>query len=44
MGLLGMRERVAMLGGRLTIASNASGTVLRAVIPTAASPDVERAA
>ena len=44
MGLLGMRERVAMLGGRLTIASNASGTMLRAVIPVAAEPVVECAA
>jgi len=44
MGLLGMRERVAILGGRLTIASNASGTVLRAVIPVAVEPVVECAA
>jgi signal transduction histidine kinase len=45
MGLLGMRERVAMLGGRLSIASGASGTVLRATIPVApAEPCAERAA
>jgi signal transduction histidine kinase len=36
MGLLGMRERVAMLGGRLSFtAANGSGSILRAVIPIA---------
>jgi signal transduction histidine kinase len=46
MGLLGMRERVAMLGGQLDIRSGASGTTLRAVIPTApaTTPYAERAA
>jgi signal transduction histidine kinase len=48
MGLLGMRERVAILGGRLSVASGVSGTVLRATIPVAAEvatgPQTERAA
>ncbi len=35
MGLLGMRERVAILGGSLSIGSTAAGTVLRATIPIA---------
>jgi len=35
MGLLGMRERVAILGGRLSVISGVSGTVLRATIPVA---------
>lgn len=37
MGLLGMRERVAILGGQLSITSDASGTLLRATIPLAAA-------
>jgi len=38
MGLLGMRERVAALGGRLTFAAGqGGGSVLRAVIPIVAS-------
>jgi signal transduction histidine kinase len=32
-GILGMRERMAQLGGRLEVASNASGTTVRATIP-----------
>jgi signal transduction histidine kinase len=46
MGLLGMRERIAALGGRLSIeASRPSGLVLRAQIPvpaTVARPDETR--
>ena len=34
-GLLGMEERAARLGGRLTISSSASGTVIDAAIPRA---------
>jgi signal transduction histidine kinase len=35
MGLLGMRERVAELGGRLSFeARSPAGLVLRAIIPT----------
>jgi signal transduction histidine kinase len=33
-GLTGMRERVALLGGELEIASSGSGTVLTAVLPS----------
>jgi signal transduction histidine kinase len=45
MGLLGMRERVAILGGRLSIDSRANGTVLHAIIPIAGAKDcAERAA
>lgn len=36
-GLRGMNERVRQLGGRLELASNESGTVLRALIPCAES-------
>jgi len=43
MGLLGMRERVAALGGGFNIASGASGTTVRATIPLLESA-VERAA
>ena len=34
-GVLGMRERAAILGGRLTMNSNPAGTVLRASFPLA---------
>jgi signal transduction histidine kinase len=49
MGLLGMRERVATLGGRLSFeAGRKTGSVLRVVIPVAPAADrdggVERAA
>src|SRR5262245_3759604 len=49
MGLLGMRERVASLGGRLSFeAGRRTGSVLRVVIPVAPAADrdggVERAA
>jgi signal transduction histidine kinase len=44
MGLLGMRERVAMLGGQLSITSGASGTVLCATVPVAGDATAERAA
>jgi signal transduction histidine kinase len=47
MGLLGMRERVAALGGRLTFgAGPGGGSVLRVVIPTAPPQitEMERAA
>ena len=34
LGLLGMRERVALLGGRLTIdSSDGAGTMLKAEVP-----------
>ena len=33
LGLLGMRERVAQLGGRLDIASDGGGTKVKAVLP-----------
>lgn len=33
LGLLGMRERVAQLGGRLDIASGPQGTTVKAVLP-----------
>ena len=33
-GLTGMRERVALLGGELEVASSRSGTVLRAALPS----------
>ncbi len=36
-GLAGMRERVALSGGRLAITPGASGTTLRAVIPLGAA-------
>jgi PAS domain S-box-containing protein len=32
-GILGMRERMAQLGGRLEVESNSSGTTVRATIP-----------
>jgi signal transduction histidine kinase len=32
-GILGMRERVAQLGGQLQIASNPSGTTVKVTIP-----------
>ena len=32
-GILGMRERVAQLGGHLQIESNASGTTVKVTIP-----------
>jgi two-component system CheB/CheR fusion protein len=35
-GLLGMRERLAELGGRLEISSSSKGTVITAVVPQAA--------
>jgi len=41
MGLLGMRERVAMRGGRLSIRSSASGTTLHAVIPIVATKTLQ---
>jgi signal transduction histidine kinase len=45
MGLLGMRERVAMLGGRLSFAfRHETGSTLSAVIPLPGSGAVERAA
>ncbi|WP_459850807.1 HAMP domain-containing sensor histidine kinase [Dongia sp. agr-C8] len=45
MGLLGMRERVAILGGRLSITSDAAGTILCATIPIDAVANIaERAA
>lgn len=48
MGLLGMRERVAALGGRLSFnTGQPNGASLRVVVPVAAGPDaaqVERAA
>jgi signal transduction histidine kinase len=34
-GLAGIRERVTELGGALDLASNGSGTVLKAIIPVA---------
>jgi signal transduction histidine kinase len=47
MGLLGMRERVAALGGRLTFgAGQSGGSALRVIIPIAPPqvPAMERAA
>jgi len=35
-GLAGMRERLSELGGNLTVESSASGTLLRACLPTSA--------
>ncbi|MHC2334410.1 HAMP domain-containing sensor histidine kinase [Bradyrhizobium sp. USDA 4454] len=41
MGLLGMRERVAALGGRLSFeAGQPNGSSLRVTVPVAAGPDV----
>jgi signal transduction histidine kinase/ligand-binding sensor domain-containing protein len=37
-GLLGMQERAARLGGRLTITSSASGTVVEANVPRVRNP------
>jgi signal transduction histidine kinase len=37
LGLLGMRERVAALGGRLSFEAGRGGSVLRVVIPAAAA-------
>ena len=36
-GITGMRERLAQLGGRLEVESNRQGTVIRAVLPVEAS-------
>ena len=35
LGLLGMRERVNQIGGRLDIGSDGHGTTLKAVLPVA---------
>lgn len=43
MGLLGMRERVAALGGRLTLDGRDDGTTLRVVIPADPGPSLEMA-
>jgi PAS domain S-box-containing protein len=40
-GIPGMRERMAQLGGRLTIESGPSGTVIRATISTSEIPSKE---
>lgn len=42
-GLTGMRERVALLGGELTIASSARGTSVSACIPVVATRTAEAA-
>lgn len=39
-GILGMRERIAALGGRLSVGNAASGLRIAAVIPVAHSPDL----
>jgi PAS domain S-box-containing protein len=41
-GLAGMRERLREMGGRLEIESDAKGTLIRAVIPVAVSPETKR--
>jgi signal transduction histidine kinase len=38
-GLRGMRERVAQLGGKLDLQSSSSGTVVRAILPLAVNED-----
>jgi PAS domain S-box-containing protein len=42
-GIPGMRERMAQLGGRLDIDSSAKGTTIRATIPQGVSPEVDDA-
>jgi signal transduction histidine kinase len=41
-GLAGMRERLRELGGRLAVESDATGTLIRAVIPISASVQVRK--
>jgi PAS domain S-box-containing protein len=42
-GLAGMRERLRELGGRLEVESDASGTLIRALIPVSASTEANKA-
>jgi two-component system NarL family sensor kinase len=41
-GLAGMRERLREFGGRLEVESDATGTLIRAVIPISASVQVKK--
>ena len=43
-GLLGMRERLALVSGTLSVSSSGSGTIVSAVIPAQAPSSRERSA